>query len=178
MGAKTTERGPRPYDPAKQLMAQSLMLEMDIPIKEGADSPCVFFLYYGPKYVIIKSKTLQLAVDLFKKGYAYYIGYEHKPGKQMPSIYQRIYEYMRKHPGQKFTIGTPIFSTPYPLLKLEQIALWANLKDNNCMNANIDAYIPRWNPKTKLYGGWIPKTAVMNFRKFVKRHHSTASRPQ
>jgi len=169
----SSEKGPRPYDAGKQLMTQSIMLEMDIPLEERmADKPCVFFLYYDRKYVIVKGKTLQLAVELFKKGYAYHIGYEHKEGKHAPSIYQQMYEYIKKNPGHRFSIVTPVFDIPYRLLKHEQQTLWAHAREKNCLNANIDAYVPQWNSKTKLYGGWIPKTSVMNFRKFVKNDHS------
>lgn len=167
----------RPYDPEKQLITQSLILDMDISIEGLVDEKVVYKLFYNNKYIIIKGKSLSGSIFLFKKGFSYYIGYEHSEGsKHSDFLYVQFYEHIKTYPGHSFYISILSYGSPYELLKAEQIALNQAIHDKNCLNTNIDAYIPKWNPKSKMYGGWISKSAYMNYKKFLK--YSTFTTPK
>lgn len=164
---------PRPYNPRKQAVVNAIMEDMTIGFREeDQDKPCVYKLHYTNKYLIIKGKTLGMSLFHFKKSYAYYIGYEHgEGGKTADTLYRSFYEHIRRNPGAIFTVEVICFGSPYQLLKAEQKALDAALKDKACQNSNIEAYMPKWRPQHGSYGGWIPKSAYLNFRKFMKRRN-------
>ena len=52
------------------------------------------------------------------------------------------------------------------LLKNEQLYLDEGRYDPRCLNNQIEAYIPKYNENTGMYG-WIPKNAVMNFNRWL-----------
>lgn len=122
---------------------------------------CVYRLYCGKKYIIVKGKTLAGSIFLIEKGYAYAIAFGHQQiekGKELP-YYYAFYKYIKDHPDYLFKIEIILESeNPYQLLKREQIELDQMFTDKNCLNANMIAYTPKW----------ISKAYVMNFKKFLK----------
>jgi hypothetical protein len=166
------ERRPRAYDPVKQLLANSLIEEMNIPIHGFEDAPCVYKLSYNSNYLIIKGKSLSGSLFMFKKGYSYYVGYDHgEATKHADTLYIKFYNAIKRNPGHTFSIEIIAYGTPYQLLKAEQLALDDAIYDDYCLNSNVFSYMPKWNPKTKNYGGWIPKSDFMNYKKYMKNTH-------
>lgn len=161
---------PRPYNPHKQAKAKAILVELSIPIDGLPDERCVYKLHYAGRYVIHKCLSLSGSIYNFKRGYAYFIGYEHKEADahRNNKYFSAIYRHIQAHPGHQFKIEILAQGTPYHLLKAEQIALNEVLKDKSCLNTNIDAYIPQYRPKTKNYGGWISRSDYMNFKKWIK----------
>lgn len=140
---------------------------------------CVYKLWYGNKYLIVKGKTLSGSVYLIEKGYAAFIaaggGTGHQEGGSgqnewdgVNSYYFKFYRYMHKNPNLDARIEVLLESNnAYELLKTEQIQLQNCIRDKNCLNSNLNAYIPKYRAKTKSYG-WINKGSVLAFQKFMK----------
>mgnify|MGYP000892593253 CR=1 FL=1 len=139
---------------------------------------CLYKLFCGKKYIIVKGKTLAGSVYLIQKGYAYFIagggrkgnkaGDGHKEGSGTNTYYFNFYKHIKKNPTQEVRIEIILESNnPYQLLKIEQIELTKSFKDKNNLNNNITSYIPKYRTATKSYG-WIPKSAVLNYKKFLK----------
>lgn len=138
---------------------------------------CVYKLYYGDRYVIIKGKTLAGSVFFFEKGYAAVIssGSKNRPihdiqkeWEDKNSFYFRIYKYIHDNPKLQFRIEVLLeTNNAYNLLKREEIELRASFKDKKCLNSNITSYIPKYNKKSKKYG-WINRGSVLAFKKYLK----------
>lgn len=164
---------PRLYDPVKQDKVKTIEAELDIPFIPLAPDRCVYKLHYGNKYLIIKGENLPGSLFFFKKGYAYHVGYNQKESDDKSNkLYIAFYRHIQRHPGLQFNVEIIATGTPYQLLKSEQLALDAALKDSRCANSNLEAYIPQYRPKNKRYGGWISKGDYLNFRKWVKARNS------
>lgn len=141
---------------------------------------CVYRLWYGDKYVIIKGKSFDGSVYFFKNGLYYYENGGCGQGNELDgrgkkvwdganTFYHAIYTHIINHPGLNWQVELLFQSdNPYQLLKREQIELTGAIKDKRCLNSNITSYIPKYNSKTKTYG-WVGKSHVLNFRKFLKR---------
>lgn len=139
---------------------------------------CVYKLYYGEYYAIIKGKTLSGSIYLFERGYAAYIaagggrgnkhagkGQEEWEGKN--SFYYKFYETIYYNPGLPFTVEVLLESNDgYQLLKTEEQELAKSIKDKKCLNSNITAYIPKFRAKTNSYG-WLTNRQVADFRRFL-----------
>lgn len=149
-------------------------LEIDLEVES-----CVYKLWYGDVYLIVKGKTLSGSIYLIEKGYAAFIAAGGGSGNQeggvgqhewdgVNSYYFKFYRYMHKNPGLTSKVEVLLESNnPYELLKLEQIELQKSIRDKKCLNSNLNAYIPKYRAKTKSYG-WINKGYVLSFKKFVK----------
>jgi hypothetical protein len=162
---------PKLYDPRKQAKANSIEAELEIPFIPLTGESSVYKLHYGSKYLIIKAENLPGSLFFFKKGYAYHVGYNQQEGDDRSNkLYIAFYRHIQRHPGLKFSVEIVAIGTPYQLLKAEQMALDAALKDTRCANSNLEAYMPQYRPKNKKYGGWISKGDYLNFRKWVKAH--------
>lgn len=127
---------------------------------------CVFRLYCNEKYVIIKGKSLcgslrmvNDALDNFSKKdrsewlidhlYYHFIGYILDQTEEVQYSAQLL-------------AMTP---NPYTLLKIEQVQLWENADDPNCLNNCFDAYIPSYNEDKGTYG-WINRGQYAAFMKW------------
>lgn len=139
---------------------------------------CVYKLYYGDRYVIVKGKTLSGSVYLIERGYAAMLtagggtgwgrgGQGQKEWDGVNTYYFKFYSFIQKHPGLQFKIELLLESTNhYDLLKTEQLALNESIKDSKCLNSNLTSYIPIYRKKTRMYG-WINKGSVLAFKKFL-----------
>jgi|SRR6185369_4474802 len=120
---------------------------------------------YGRKFVIAKCKTQAGSLKNIEDDLNAFIrGGRNNPG----SIYTHLYDYVKAHPGQDFHVETILESdSPYELLRKEQQLLDDNRRNKNFLNNQVDAYIPAYNDSTQMYG-WIPKSAVLNFQKWLR----------
>lgn len=140
---------------------------------------CVYKLWHKGKYVIVKAKTLASSVFLIEKGYAYFIaggggsgkkanGEGHKEWDGKNSFYFKFYQWVKDNPSIDAKVEVLFESEDaFELLKFEQQELDKNIKDKNCLNSNVQAYIPEFREKTNSYG-WITKKEVNKFNKFLK----------
>lgn len=56
---------------------------------------------------------------------------------------------------------------PYNVIKAEYLALKEHVGQRLCMNKENIPYMPKYNPKTKMYG-WLTINQFLNFSKLVK----------
>lgn len=165
---------------------KEIQSEMYPAISEWIDvSSCVFRLWYGDKYVIVKGKSLSMAVLMIQRGLAYFFygggstgkgtragvkGAGYKEGDGKGSFYFQFNSFVKANPGLKWRIEVLIISdNGYKLLKREQQELEAAIDDKGCLSSNVEAYIPKFRKETNLYGGWIKPTHVLNFKKYLKK---------
>lgn len=146
---------------------------------------CVYRLWYGDKYVIVKGKNLAGSVYLIQKGLAYFLagggkasessaagvkGEGHKEGQGKNTFYFQFYTFVKDHPGLEWKVEVVLESdNGYQLLKREQIELAGAINDKRCLSGNVEAYIPKFRPKTALYGDWIKPAHVLCFKKYLKQ---------
>lgn len=159
-------------------------------------SSCVFKLFYGKYYVIVKAKTQIVTLTTIENLLAAYIRGGNEPNEE--GMYYHLLMFVKRHPKRKFKvvslmsnlsdqyankmyldwvgvknnkpsefIAPPIYSG-YELLKFEQEELDKCRKDKYCLNNNAEAYIPDFNQDTEMYG-WISQGDALNFRNWVKR---------
>lgn len=153
-----------------------------IPVDIGS---CVYRLWYGDMYVIVKGKNLAGSVFLIQKGMAYFFagggrvgkdtpagkpGEGHKEGQGKNTFYFQFYSHVKTSPTLEWKVEV-IFESDngYQLLKREQQEIDASIRDKRCLNSNIVAYIPKFRAKSALYGDWIKPTHVLCFKKFLKQ---------
>lgn len=144
--------------------------------------PCVYKIYYGQKYLIIKGKSLAGSIHLLiGNGYKQYVN---SLKKQSSSVHKRLNKHVEwlgvntyyiqfykwvNSTQNSFEIDIIIEDeNGYNLLKQEQLALDACLSDKNCLNNNITSYIPKFRRETNSYG-WLSKKDVASFRRFLSK---------
>src|SRR5262245_13119608 len=159
------------------------IMELEFNIK-GIDpevAGCVYKLFYGPRYLIVKGRTLAGSIYLIQKGYAYFMagggGSGHKGGatgeghdvlSSKNTYYFKFYSYLYDNPGLELRAEVIYESeNPYSLLKREHQELQASMRDKKCLNNNVEAYIPKFRKSTRSYG-WISIGHVLAFKKFLK----------
>jgi hypothetical protein len=133
---------------------------------------CVCRINYGDKYVVSKLKHLNQGLDRIENALNAYI----RGGKNNPSgLYYHLFEHVMKNPGLKFKVHVLLESeNGYELLKKEQMELDLGRKDPHFLNNQIQAYIPEYDPDTKLHG-WLTQNEVLNFRKWLKKRPKKVS---
>lgn len=129
----------------------------------------VYKLTYAGKYIIIKGKSLAgsliILVDTMSS-------FDKKNKDRFKEhLYTHLYNHiLETNPPGRFRIK--IIATAgkktsfYELLKAEQKELDAARYDQNCLNNQIEAYIPKFNESTGMYG-WLPASDVMNFQRWL-----------
>lgn len=143
-----------------------------IPNEYFETESCVYKLYYGDRYVIVKGKTLAGSIYLIEKGYANFISsWGGAGGKEWDDdanlFYKKFYLYIHKHPKLQFKVQVILESNnAYDLLVCEQNEIDACMSKKKCLNSNLYAYIPKFRPKTDSHG-WISKTDVNSFNEFL-----------
>lgn len=153
--------GNKKYDQPTNIIPRGFI---DKYVLKNATAGVVYRLTYANKYIIIKGKTLAGSLFLVDKGYSWFA-----PKKGENDIfYKHLYNHIRRHPGKRFRCRVLLRSkNAYSLLKREQKELDMARFDKNCLNNNVESYIPQQNPFTEDYG-WIPKMSVLSFRKYLK----------
>lgn len=126
----------------------------------------VFRLYCNEKYVIVKGKSLggslkqiNIAIGNFAK--------KDRSDWEIDHLYYHFIGYilsLEEEPVYSASL-LALSTNPYKLLKIEQIELWENQKDPNCLNNTSDAYIPNYNEETGMYG-WINRGQYAAFMKW------------
>src|SRR6185503_6497455 len=100
---------------------------------------CVFKLYWGEKFVIIKCRTYARAKTIIEQSIFYHL----KTGMN-DKLYNSFFDYIDTNSEQQFTFEVITEEkNPYLLLIAEQKELNANRDNPNCMNVNTTAYIPK-----------------------------------
>lgn len=146
---------------------------------------CVYRLWYGDQYVIVKGKNLAGSVFLIQKGLAYFLagggkvgndsaagvsGEGHKEGQGKNTFYFQFYSFIKTNPTLEWKVEVILESNNgYQLLKREQQELDSAIRDKRCRNSNVEAYIPKFRPKTALYGDWIKPAHILCFKKYLKQ---------
>lgn len=140
---------------------------------------CVYKLYCGDRFLIVKGKTLAGSIYLIEKGYAAFIaagggtgnkqgGDGQKESDGVNTYYRAFYTYWKKNPDLPLYYKVMLESdNPYELLKCEQELLDESINNKRCLNNNIKAYIPIFRKKTQMYG-WMNKGSVLAFKKYLK----------
>jgi len=137
-----------------------------IPKVYGVKS-CVYKLSFKDRYVIIKAKDHESSIQAIQKALNQFMR-NSELQRQPTNLYYHFFKYIEKVQKDYFIAEIILESeNAYELLKAEQTALNAARKDKRCLNNNTEAYIPDFNDITGMYG-WIPKTAVMSFKKWKK----------
>lgn len=126
----------------------------------------VFKLYCNEKYVIVKCKSLggslkqiNTAIGNFSK--------KDRADWELDHLYYHFIGYilsLEEEPVYSASL-LAMSTNPYDLLKLEQMELWENQKDPNCLNNTFDAYIPNYNEEKGTYG-WINRGQYAAFMKW------------
>lgn len=125
---------------------------------------CIYKLTNGNKFVIVKAKNLLSSLYLIEKGYFYFLhggrnnkkkGHKEWEGKN--SFYYQFYKHLSRNRSNTTDIEVLFESeNALELLKKEQTLLDEHIKDKNCLNSNVIAYIPKYRESTGSYG-WISK---------------------
>jgi hypothetical protein len=141
---------------------------------------CVYKLFYGDKYVIVKAKTLSGSIYLFQKGLMGFLnasGIMGKEGYTENTFFFRLYKGIKKTPKQPFRIEILLESNdPYSLLVAEQAYLNESIKDKKCLNVNVLSYVPKYRKATNSYG-WIPVEAVERYLATLRSLNEPVSIP-
>jgi hypothetical protein len=153
-----------------------MILNVDLEVDK-----CVYKIFHGRKYLIIKAKNLASSIYLLEKGFASYIAQGGGKGRDrggagqnewdgVNTYYMQFYKWVYDHPDKESKIEVLIESdNAYELLKTEQIELRKAMRDKKCLNSNLNAYIPKYRTKSASYG-WIDKGSVLAFKKYLKNN--------
>lgn len=143
---------------------------------------CVYKLHISGKYLIVKAKSLESSLFFIDKGFQSFLmrggwvingkgaGEGQKEGVTNNTFYMPLYKLLKKDVAAPVTVEIILESSDaFQLLKCEQEELNGHIGDKKCLNTNIAAYIPKYNPKTRKHN-WISKYMVDKFKKWLKEH--------
>jgi hypothetical protein len=133
-----------------------------IPDLEG----CVYKLFWGEVYVIVKCKTFVRSKTIFEQSLDRFLN---RNGEDI--LYHRFFTYIKTHPFYSFRVNVVLRSNnPYRLLVKEQELLDESRSDLNCFNVSFDAYVPKGiQGKRK---AWINRGHYLNFMTWKKKRSS------
>jgi hypothetical protein len=127
---------------------------------------CVFRLYCNEKYVIIKGKSLVGSLSMVNSAME---NFSKKDRSEwlVDHLYYHFIGYIFDQTEEVEYSASLLAMTrnPYDLLKVEQMQLWENATDPNCLNNSFDAYIPEYKEETGMYG-WINRGQYAAFMKW------------
>jgi hypothetical protein len=130
---------------------------------------CIYKLYYGETYVVVKAKTYQRSKTIIEYALDRYL----KAGKK-DLLYNRFFAYIqayRKTYNHQLLVKVILKSnSPYQLLKKEQEELDKARYDLNCFNNSFDAYVPKGIQGRRKQ--WINRGHYLNFMMWKKRRKS------
>ena len=127
---------------------------------------CVFRLYCNEKYVIVKGKSLAGSLKQINSAILSFSKKDREDWEK-DHLYYHLIGYLLDLTEEPTYSATLLMMTPnpYDLLKKEQMELWENQSDPNCLNNTFDAYIPVYKEETGLYG-WINRGQYAAFMKW------------
>ena len=145
---------------------------LNIPETESEVGSCVFRLYYGDRFIIVKGKYLAFSLKLIRDALASFITYRHKEtdhkGHQNLKFFTWVRRCLDRNCPKSFRVVMVKQSPdPYELLCAEQEELLACISNKKCCNRNLTAYIPLYNEKKGAYG-WIDPVDVEKFKEKYK----------
>lgn len=131
-----------------------------------SEVPAVVKVFYGNKYVIVKCKTQSGSLKSIENSLNAYL----RGGKlTIENLYYHLFVFVKENPDHQFKVTTIVESSNgFELLKIEQEALDAARLDKNCLNNQVEAYIPEYDYDEKKFG-WLNQNAVLNYRKWMRR---------
>lgn len=135
---------------------------------------CVVKVKYGNKYIIVKCKSLPQGMKNLENAVNAFI----RGGANNPAgMYYHLINYVKTHPGNTFKVEMILESdNAYYLLKKEQEELDLGRGNENFLNNQLQAYIPAYDEEKQAYG-WIPKSSVLHFRKYIKHRQKARKKP-
>lgn len=144
----------------------------------------VYKLTYAGKFIIVKGKTLcgsliimRDAFEQFKNKSYYENKIAHKK-RWNDHIYKHWFNHFLYHKGKSYKFRIRVLYKiddskegsksylQYRLLKTEQNQIDKYRYDKNCLNNSLEAYIPAYNETLDSFG-WLNKSAVMNFKRYL-----------
>jgi hypothetical protein len=148
---KKTVKKADPSIPAQEF-AQSFTY--GIPELASEIQGCVYKLFFGTKFIIVKAKYLRNSLEILQRNYAYFYANKHLSTDNKNLLYFKFYEHCRtNHDKLKYRVELAVQSNgPLELLIAEQDLLLAEMKNKKCLNTSLVAYFPKWVPsevKTK-----------------------------
>lgn len=137
----------------------------------------VYKLTYAGKFIIIKGKTLAGSLIIITDTLNSFS--EGNDDRFKGHLYTHLFNHILDRPGGRFRIKIIAEADGdfYSLLKQEQMLLDQFRYDPDCLNNQTEAYIPVYSERTGIYG-WIPKTAVMNFNRWLDSEERRAHAAQ
>lgn len=128
----------------------------------------LYKLSYAGKYLYIKGRSLAGSLVMFVNDLN---SFDPDSQRAKGHFYNHFYKHILSVPDGRFRVKV-LFSVDYEdefykLLKYEQAALDEARYDPSCLNNQMDAYVPKYNESTGMHG-WIPKSAVMNFSRWLE----------
>lgn len=127
---------------------------------------CVFRLYCNEKYVVVKGKSLCGSLSMVNDALD---NFSKKDRSEWPTdhLYYHFIGYILDQTEEvEYSASLLAMSrSAYELLKVEQMQLWENSEDPDCLNNCFDAYIPTYNEEKGMYG-WINRGVYANFMKW------------
>lgn len=144
------------------------MLENLIKKYKNKDTPeVVYRLSYAGKFIIVKGKTMCGSLIIISNTF---IQYKEDNKRFKLHLYKHLYDHFKANTDSRFRIKTLAKVNRkighYELLKREQMELDKNRFNSNCLNNSLECYIPNYNETTDTFG-WLNKSAVMNFKKWL-----------
>jgi hypothetical protein len=128
----------------------------------------VYKLSYFGKYIYIKGKSLAGSLIIFIDTFRSYK--DDNPDRFKGHLYTHFFKYLQDNPGGRFRVKVLAqvnkSTSFYELLKAEQRLLDGARLDKDCLNNQVEVYVPKYNESTGMYG-WIPVPDVMNFKKWL-----------
>lgn len=127
----------------------------------------LYKLSYAGKYLYIKGRSIAGSLVMFVNDFN---SFDPDSQRAKGHFYSHFYNHILSVPGRfrvKILFSVENEEEFYKLLKCEQTALDEARYDPGCLNNQMDAYVPKYNESTGMHG-WIPKSAVMNFSRWLK----------
>lgn len=124
-------------------------------------------IYIGRKFYIVKTKTIQwLEMHLNKLLKAY-----NSDGMDSKDLYFPVVKQI--HNTGYYDVNVEILkqsTNPYEVIKSELITLYESRENSLLLNKNKFPYIPKYNPKTKMYG-WLTINQFLNYKKLYNKFY-------
>jgi hypothetical protein len=135
--------------------------------KDEDKKEVVYRLTYKGKFIIVKGKTLCGSLIIIANTWEQFT---RGRDRFKDHLYTHLYNHYWGKSGGRFTIKILAQVGPkctqYEMLKREQMELDKHQVNVKCLNNAPEVYIPNYNETTGMYG-WLEKTAVMNFKKWL-----------
>jgi hypothetical protein len=136
--------------------------------KENDVDGIVYRLTYAGKFIIVKGRTLCGSLIIISNTFDQY---KADAKRFKGHLYRHLYDhYLANKEIGRFRIKTLAKVSSkidhYKLLKREQMELDKSRYVPECLNNSLEAYIPIYNDTTDMFG-WLPRSTVMNFKRYL-----------